>query len=71
MNILMRLIDRLGIELTDVVVENRNSTQKTLNQIDELIRLGQYEQANQLIEPISDKSSIKMTIKSGTITHSG
>ncbi|KRO18451.1 XRE family transcriptional regulator [Lacticaseibacillus saniviri JCM 17471 = DSM 24301] len=55
MNILMRLIDRLGIELTDVVVENRNSTQKTLNQIDELIRLGQYEQANQLIEPISDK----------------
>lgn len=45
MNILMRLINRLGVTLDDVVVENQDKNQLALNDIDQLVRHGQYESA--------------------------
>ncbi|WP_125704557.1 helix-turn-helix transcriptional regulator [Lacticaseibacillus daqingensis] len=45
MNILLRLINRLGISLDDIVVENHNHLQRALNEIDGLIRHGDYKDA--------------------------
>ena|GEM_PF-444260 len=52
MNILIRLITRLGVQLEDVVVEHHDSLQQDLNQIDEVIQQGDYEQAQALLSKV-------------------
>lgn len=58
MNILMRLINRLGVSLDDVVVENHDRTQMALNDIDQLIRHGDYSLAQEALRRVkADKLS--------------
>ncbi|KRM72920.1 XRE family transcriptional regulator [Lacticaseibacillus brantae DSM 23927] len=52
MNILMRLIARLGIQLEDVVVEHHDSMQQDLNLIDDVIQHGDYTKAQTLLAKV-------------------
>ncbi|WP_179395643.1 helix-turn-helix domain-containing protein [Lacticaseibacillus absianus] len=52
MNILLRLINRLGISLEDIVIENHNHIQRTLNEVDTLIRHGDYVEAGEKLKQV-------------------
>ncbi|WP_225047569.1 helix-turn-helix transcriptional regulator [Lacticaseibacillus kribbianus] len=60
MNILLRLIDRLGITLEDIVVENRTRVQRTLAQVDTLVRHGDFAQADAKLATIKSPKSLRV-----------
>lgn len=55
MNILIRLVNRLGITLDDVVVENQDRIQQALSAVSETIRRGDYQGAAALLKKVNEK----------------
>lgn len=55
MNILVRLVDRLGVTLEDVVVENYDRIQQTLNAVEQQIRRGDDQAAAALLKKVNAK----------------
>ncbi|MFD1484499.1 helix-turn-helix domain-containing protein [Lacticaseibacillus baoqingensis] len=53
MNILVRLVERLGVAMADIVVENRDKTQVVLAKVEQLVRHSDFTQAEQALNGIS------------------
>lgn len=52
MNILIRLVNRLGVTLDDVVVENQDRAQQALSAVESKVRHGDYEEAAPLLSKV-------------------
>lgn len=53
MNILVRLVARLGVAMGDIVVENRDKTQQILSAVEKLIRHSEFETAKQTLSKLN------------------
>ncbi|KRN25081.1 helix-turn-helix domain-containing protein [Lacticaseibacillus camelliae] len=53
MNILVRLVNRLGITLEDIVVENQDRIQQALSAVDQKVRRGEYRDAAGLLKKVN------------------
>ncbi|KRL86571.1 XRE family transcriptional regulator [Lacticaseibacillus pantheris DSM 15945 = JCM 12539 = NBRC 106106] len=59
MKILVRIVRRLGVEMTDVVVEPQNTVQIALNRAISAIRQRQPQQAAQELEVLEDETDLR------------
>lgn len=53
MNILVRLVERLGVTMADIVVENRDKTQQILSAVEKLVRHSEFDAAKETLNKLN------------------
>ena len=53
MNILVRLVERLGVTMADIVVENRDKTQQILSAVEKLVRHSEFDVAKETLNKLN------------------